>query len=650
MNRRIGIEIALGALLAAGFFYWLYLRPEGRHEILMPEAPELKQSLAENRNQVLLIGVEGLTWPVVLELINQDRLPNLARLLGHGTHGLLSADPPLVRPALWTTIVTGQPPPVHGLDRGSIKLPDSYQEVRMTGRFRHVPALWDLAAGAGRKVGVVNWAAASPVEKIPNGVFIAEGVNPAAADDRTVWPAAWREKVKTAPSPRFLPYEEELSRVKDPRADQAYAFDRTMFAIALEVMREKQPDLMLVYFPGLDLVTRSFYKYRWPAGLDYFQPVSGADRRRYEKVIEMHYQFLDRLIGGLLSEAEGYTVLVVSASGLGPATAPNNIYLDLNHLLERLDYLSYEGPGVGPTCDLILSGLVKSGELEVPAPRAGNIFGMCQQLERETKTWLQRGEPRMAPAAVDGYLAAHLKFKGPDTEAEEQKRVAVMSALADLLLPDHQRQDVVWSRTSVFGLHDSGVKARGLYLNVKGREPQGVIAPEDYSSFRGKVVKDLARLRTDDGVPLFTRVSANPRKELYPLSKDDPPDILCEVNPKVLWRDFVYRSSADPDPIPLPAVRFSFGDISAEPVPEGVFIMSGEQVQTFRRLDVNALDLAPTLLWLMGLPVADDLPGRVRREAFDDPFNLREPLYIKSFPGSLPAPTPALPGKTPVSR
>jgi arylsulfatase A-like enzyme len=61
--------------------------------------------------------------------------------------------------------------------------------------------------------------------------------------------------------------------------------------------------------------------------------------------------------------------------------------------------------------------------------------------------------------------------------------------------------------------------------------------------------------------------------------------------------------------------------------PEALFIMAGGPVRpgvTAER--VSYLDIAPTVLYLLGYPVPGDLPGRVLEEFIEEDFRARFPL------------------------
>jgi predicted AlkP superfamily phosphohydrolase/phosphomutase len=639
MSRRIAIEILIGAALIIGFFYWLYLKPEGGPGVMDVNDPVIKRSVTGNRDKALVIGVDGMDWEVAIPLINQGRMPNLARMVGRGTHGNFTAPPPLISPAIWTTVATGVPREVHGIDNFLAKIPFEYREVMMTSRFRRAPALWQMASWAGRSVGVVNWYSAYPAEELRLGVFVAEGVTPGKVADGHVYPADWRERIMSVPMPRYLDYEKELENVRDSRVDRVYELDRMVFSISLEIMREVHPDLMMVFFQGIDVISHGFWKYSWPVGLDYYYPVSREERKRYRNVVEMHYEFTDRVIGGLLSEAEGYTVIVLSDHGLGPTFPPYNIFPDLNKLLERMGYLTYRGV----TCDEVLGRFADYGELEPPEYRSTNIFHLCQELEIETQKWLSRGEESMAPPAVEAFIAARWKFKPPPGEEAGEKRQRAMIKLSQALLPDRQRQEILWrdlagggrGGTRVWNVKDFHKNVQGLYINLEDREPEGAVPSREYESFRRKVVKALKGLRTEEGRRLFKKVRANPQKDAMPLADADPPDILVEIDREAMLDNYAYRSPADPDPVPLAAIRWTYHDVSADHVPEGVFAVSGENAKTFKRMDVTDLDVTPTILWLLGIPIGEDMPGKVLIGAFEERLQTRKPLYIESWSKAL---------------
>ncbi len=69
---------------------------------------------------VLLVGVDGLEWSVLLPLLEDGELPVLEGLMAEGSYGLLETLRPTFSPILWTTIATGKPAAKHGI-RGFVR-------------------------------------------------------------------------------------------------------------------------------------------------------------------------------------------------------------------------------------------------------------------------------------------------------------------------------------------------------------------------------------------------------------------------------------------------------------------------------------------------------------------------------------------------
>jgi len=498
----------------------------------------------------------------------------------------------------------------------------------MTSRFRQVPALWQMADWADKRVGVVNWYAARPAEKIKNGVFIARGVlTPDKIAANQAYPSEWLDKARAAPAPPVPEYEDFIGKIGDLRVKRAYEQDRTVFTIALEILREERPDLMMVYFQNVDVLCHGFWKYYKPIGPDHSFDVSPADRDRYGSVIARHYEFTDRMIGGLLGEADGYQVIVLSDHGFRPTYPPQNIFIDLNQLLKRMGYLTYNAKG----CEEIILQLDDNGEMLLPEPASQAAFEICQQLSQATMQRMAMEKKTLTPPEVDAFLAHFHELDEPRNEVEQDARIRLMVELAEKIIPGALDREINFSKTVAWNGQDFHKSVRGIYLNLEGREPEGLVPKKKYDKMRRGIAADLASLYTDGGLRLFKSVIPNPDKQAMPMTLADQPDILIEVNQDAVTHILARRGPDDKEPIPLSAVRWSFGDVSGDHAPEGVIIIAGDKAVQTKRLSTSPLDVAPTVLWLMGLPLGADMPGRVLAEAFNQKMMDRPPIYIDSY-------------------
>jgi predicted AlkP superfamily phosphohydrolase/phosphomutase len=66
-------------------------------------------------DRVLIIGLDGATWDVLDPWINDGSLPNLARLRQSGSWGVLRSTIPPISAAAWSTFMTGKRPGKHGV-------------------------------------------------------------------------------------------------------------------------------------------------------------------------------------------------------------------------------------------------------------------------------------------------------------------------------------------------------------------------------------------------------------------------------------------------------------------------------------------------------------------------------------------------------
>ena len=84
--------------------------------------------------------------------------------------------------------------------------------------------------------------------------------------------------------------------------------------------------------------------------------------------------------------------------------------------------------------------------------------------------------------------------------------------------------------------------------------------------------------------------------------------------------------------LPSEVVLKARSETSGTHRPNGVFVASGPSIRRGTRVStLSILDVAPTLLHTLGLPLPADLEGRVPEEMF-------EPQYLRSYPVTFESP------------
>lgn len=292
---------------------------------------------APEGGRVLLLGIDGATLHVTDPLQKQGRLPTLAALARQGTSGPLRSFLPLNSPAIWTSIATGKRRGKHGI--ASFVRSDKQGKNRLyqsTDRRTH--ALWNIASSAGLSVGVVNWWTTYPVEKV-RGILVSDHAVPGQAEGykalfnasgetgaQVVFPQRWGEKLSA-----LLADDCNLTDIRDPflgnealpkwvaRENLSNSFQRDdlITRIALEVESEIQPDLLMVFLPGIDRISHSLWGVLEPAHLypPPYQPTD-SEREAGREALYRYYEYTDALIGRLVERfGPEDLVMVVSDHG-----------------------------------------------------------------------------------------------------------------------------------------------------------------------------------------------------------------------------------------------------------------------------------------------------------------------------------------------
>jgi len=165
---------------------------------------------------------------------------------------------------------------------------------------------------------------------------------------------------------------------------------------------------------------------------------------------------------------------------------------------------------------------------------------------------------------------------------------------------------VDWSRTLAYSIGHVGQ----VYVNLKGREPEGIVEPgAEYEDVRRRVTEALGQLRhPQTGRPLTDQVIPGDQVAYGPYAHRGP-DLHLILDG---YKTIVFPLFATDGRIVTRQIRGDSGCHRRH----GIFIAWGAQVRQGAQVaDARIWDLAPTILHLMGEPVVDDMDGRVLTEA-----------------------------------
>ena len=185
-----------------------------------------------------------------------------------------------------------------------------------------------------------------------------------------------------------------------------------------------------------------------------------------------------------------------------------------------------------------------------------------------------------------------------------------------------------WSRTRAYCPSAPG---SGLWINLRGREPEGIVTPgAEYERVVTELRDRLLAYRDPrTGEPVVTAVHR--RDEIYhgPCAEGGP-DLLVETARTVCMVEGLGQRAL------MPAGREA-QERTGNHARDGILLLHGPDVRRGETLSLAAIeDVAPTVLYLLGLPVDTDMDGRVLTEALDPERLAREPIAETDTPYELP--------------
>jgi predicted AlkP superfamily phosphohydrolase/phosphomutase len=150
---------------------------------------------------------------------------------------------------------------------------------------------------------------------------------------------------------------------------------------------------------------------------------------------------------------------------------------------------------------------------------------------------------------------------------------------------------VDWPRTTAWG--EGGYYAR-VFLNVRGREPEGVVEPDEYEAVRDDLARRIAAIPDDAGRAISTAVYRP--EDLYEESHGVPPDLIV-VFGDLFWRS-VGTVGGDEG---IQTLENDTGPDDANHAQDGLYVVAGPGIEARGRTDAHLLDIAPTVLEVLGI-------------------------------------------------
>ncbi len=227
------------------------------------------------------------------------------------------------------------------------------------------------------------------------------------------------------------------------------------------------------------------------------------------------------------------------------------------------------------------------------------------ELDREIGTLLERLSAETHIIVVSDHGVK--KMDGGICINEWLRREGYLTLLDDPpegRLSSFEKVEVDWTNTTAWG--DGGYYGR-IFLNVAGREPNGVIPADQYETFRDKLAEHIKSIPAPDGAPLNTR--AFMPQSIYREVRGVAPDLLVYFD-NLGWRSVGSFGHGD-----IYTFENDTGPDDANHAENGIYIYTPPEgnLGGMQLPQTQLMDFAPTVLDLFDLSVPADMQGKVIR-------------------------------------
>lgn len=496
--------------------------------------------------KVLVIGLDGATFALLRPLIDSGQMPFLAQLTATGAVGSLrSTLPPVTAPA-WSSLFTGKNPGKHGL-------------------FTWQRALADDTTHGHR------WVSSHDIQGAKIWHILSQ--------------AGWKIGIMNAP----MTYPPEavngfmVTGLLTPGPESSFTYPANL----------KKELFQLV--PGYVIDV---------GGIDTDQAIVNATDEQFDHFAE--------------SVTNAAHLRTTAAIELVREHRPD-FFMLVYTLPDRLQHAAYHHM------------LAAANGLAIPNPRAQSciraLIALDQELERLMNSVANESTlvilisdhgfcHHRYNVYLNGWLAdeGFLNYKGNSDSLRQSIRA--IARKAEKLLPRgwvragrrmlSAERLINWAATKVYCGQST---ESGVYINLEGRDPLGVVKREEYESLRDHLKVELSNMvNSENGEALFKAVYF--REEVYHgPCVDYAPDIVFEPQEG-------YKIMATP----APSFRLRYVGDKKKGIHamDGIFVALGPIIQPTEVTGASIVDVAPTILHAVSSPIPDSMDGQVLTEIFQE--------------------------------
>ena len=625
--------------------------------------------------RAIVIGMDGASMELVSNLIEWGQMPNLKALRERGVHRAMIGVFPTLTPPGWTALSTGSWPGTHGVMDFNIRATGQPLTETIWGintRLSRSEYLWNTAERAGKKPILVKWEMAWP-PTVTSGIQV-EGTGPGVSNHHQI--AGYHLFVAGKWAARPIGGSRDPETL-DPSALQEGAPYDVVALRPAEGWRNLPPSNRPPL--AVELVVRPLARGRADMqrgqqgtpktyhGLVYARDGQGYDRARVTRGPDGDDYLADLAVGE-------WSDWLVESYEIDGALVEGNLRLKLITLTPDADQFEMFVPQIWPVGGdwAVPAGTAEDifqhvgPFLQNPARDALGVFDddtYFEMLEfhhqRIAEVVLHLGrrhewdilftESHASDYASHFFLGQADPISGADAATIERCRAGVERTYASIdrmigkvleladedtvvaVVADHggtpnQHKPVdinavleaagfiTYATDPATGARQvdlSRTRALGIglvhvFINLQGREPNGTVPAEDYEATQRQII-DALHAYTDPATGRHPFVLAVTRAdaEMLNLSGELVGDVVYALHPGF---DGAHGKQ-------LPSTSFGIAGQHSTFILAGAGVRQGVALQR----QVRVVDVAPTLAYLLGLPMPANIEGGVIYEALEDP-------------------------------
>ncbi len=632
----------------------------------------MKRTHLSPAKRAIVIGMDGASMELVNNMIEWGHTPNMARLRDSGVYRAMLGVFPTLTPPGWTALSTGSWPGTHQVMDFNIRAIGKELDKTVWGintGLCQSEYLWNLVERAGCKPILVKWEMSWP-PTVKTGIQV-EGTGPGVSNHHQIAGYHLFVAGKWAPRP--------IGGQRDPETLDPSALQKVKHIDPVTIkpadtskwegtLPESNQPLQEVELTVQPLARGRENMNRGKTGIPkvYYGIIYASDKNGYDRILVCNSRSVENVVADLgvgdwsewwldtfnidNSDIEGYVRMkLVSLTPAAdafelfvpqiwprtdytvPTEVANSIDKNIGSFLQNpardalgqvdddtyFELLDYHHQRLAD----VATHLASDNDwdvlmVETHAPDYASHFFLSQADEisgaaSETIHRCREGL-RRTYESVDTMIGQIAELADDETvificadhggTPNQFRAVDIEKVLEETgFIVRHGNGDIDWTQTRALN-----VGLVHIFINLAGREPNGIVAEEDYESTQHEIIAALHAYRDPQtGRHPFSLAVTRADAEMLNLHGDLVGDVVYSLRPEF---DGAHGKQ-------LPSVSFGIGG------QHSTFILSGAGVREGVALErqVRVIDVAPTLCYLLGLPMPSNVEGGVVYEALKDP-------------------------------